>query len=130
MGYGADVVNLVDRSVHHGYVFVHHGIRRLAYGSRRSSRWLIYRFIVIRLAGVPVKKRLVLELAIMLRRSDYAHTADTLEGATVTNQADVPLTVADRIAILNVLEDPPEGLEELRATLLEGHVWRQREGLV
>jgi hypothetical protein len=28
-----------------------------------------------------------------------------------------------------VLDDPPSGLEELRAVLLQEHVWRQRDGL-
>jgi hypothetical protein len=35
----------------------------------------------------------------------------------------------DREAILRVLEDCPEELLELRATLLREHVWRKREGL-
>jgi hypothetical protein len=33
-------------------------------------------------------------------------------------------------AILRVLEECPEEMLELRATLLQEHVWRQREGLV
>jgi hypothetical protein len=33
-------------------------------------------------------------------------------------------------AILRVLEDCPEELAELRATLLQEYVWRRREGLV
>ena len=39
--------------------------------------------------------------------------------------ADIP----DREAILRVLDDCPEELAELRATLLQEHVWRKREGL-
>ena len=35
-----------------------------------------------------------------------------------------------REAILRMLEDCPEELAELRATLLQEHVWRKREGLV
>ena len=35
----------------------------------------------------------------------------------------VPADAVDR------LEDPPEGLAELRAVLLNEHQWRQREGL-
>ena len=35
-----------------------------------------------------------------------------------------------REAILRVLEDCPEELAELRATLLQEHLWRVREGLV
>jgi hypothetical protein len=85
--------------------------------------------VVIKLAGLPVKKRIVLDLATMLRRADYGHTADTLEGATVTDQADIALTVDDRIAILDLLDDPPDGLTELRATLLQEHVGPKRDGL-
>lgn len=33
------------------------------------------------------------------------------------------------IAILAVMDDPPDGLEDLRATLLQEHIWRAREGL-
>ena len=35
---------------------------------------------------------------------------------------------SDREAILRVLEDCPGELAQLRATLLQEHVWRQREG--
>ena len=72
---------------------------------------------MIRLAGSPVEKRLVLELATQLRRADYAHLADTLEGATVANLEDIPLTCEEQTAILSVLDDPRDGLEELRVVL-------------
>ena len=39
------------------------------------------------------------------------------------------LEVADREAILRVLEHGPAEFAELRAVLLEEHVWRQGEGL-
>ena len=39
------------------------------------------------------------------------------------------LDIRDREAILPVLEERPEEMLELRATLLQEHVWRQREGL-
>jgi hypothetical protein len=35
----------------------------------------------------------------------------------------------ERETILLALDEPPSGLEELRAVLLQEHVWRQREGL-
>ncbi len=38
------------------------------------------------------------------------------------------LDVTEQI-ILGQLEDPPDGLAELRAVLLSKHQWRQREGL-
>jgi hypothetical protein len=62
-----------------------------------------------------------------LRRADFAHQADTLEGALVAQQAEVGLTIPDRIAVL--LDDPPKGLAQLRAVLLQEEVWRQREGM-
>ncbi len=40
------------------------------------------------------------------------------------------LTVPEREMILRALADAPAGLEELRATLLVGHEWRKREGLM
>ncbi len=40
------------------------------------------------------------------------------------------LDIPDREAILRVLEECPDELLELRATLLKEHVWRKREGLV
>jgi hypothetical protein len=41
----------------------------------------------------------------------------------------VALDIPDREAILHVLEECPEEMLELRATLLQEHVWRQRECL-
>ena len=41
----------------------------------------------------------------------------------------VALDVRDREAILRVLAECPEELLELRATLLQEHVWRQHKGL-
>ena len=41
----------------------------------------------------------------------------------------VALDVPDREAILRVLEECPDELLELRATLLQERVWLQREGL-
>ena len=45
-------------------------------------------------------------------------------------QTEVTLTHPDRVAILTVLDDPPAGLEELRATLKAEHEARVRDGLV
>ena len=41
----------------------------------------------------------------------------------------IALTIDERAIILASLEDPPEGLAELRAVLLNEFEWRQREGL-
>jgi hypothetical protein len=40
------------------------------------------------------------------------------------------LTIAERETIIRALDDPPTGLEELRAVLLREHVGRVRDGLV
>ena len=45
-------------------------------------------------------------------------------------QTEVTLEHPDRVAILTVLDDPPAGLEELRATLLTEHVAGAQEGRV
>ena len=51
--------------------------------------------------------------------------ADTLEGAVVARLPDVALTISDRVAILRVLDDAPDGaLAQLRAVLLQEHVGR------
>ena len=40
------------------------------------------------------------------------------------------LTIPERELIIRALDDPPSGLEELRAVLLREHVGRVRHGLV
>ncbi len=56
-------------------------------------------------------------------------TAERLERAYDREARIVALDIPDREAILRVLEDCPEELVELRATLLQEHVRRKREGL-
>lgn len=47
--------------------------------------------------------------------------------AAVSHDCDEPaLSLAERAVLLNVLEDPPPGLVELRAVLLNDHQWRKR----
>jgi hypothetical protein len=81
------------------------------------------------LAGIPVADKVVLRLAASLREAELVDTAELLEGAYDREARIVALDVADREAILRVLEDCPEELLELPATLLQEHVWRQRAGL-
>jgi hypothetical protein len=83
----------------------------------------------MRLAGLDITDDCVLHLVTRLRRADFAHQADTLEGALVTGQAEVALTIPERVAIITVLDEPPKGLAQLRAVLLEEQGWRQREGM-
>ena len=55
---------------------------------------------------------------------------DRLRRALDNDTRTLGLEIDEREAILAALEDPPTGLEELRATLLHEHVGRQRDGLV
>jgi len=55
---------------------------------------------------------------------------DRLRRALDNDARTLGLEIDEREAILAALEDPPAGLEELRATLLHEHVGRQRDGLV
>ena len=84
----------------------------------------------IYLSGIPIPARLVLELARRLRDTELVDTAERFEGAYDRQARIVALEVSAREGILRALEDPPAGLEELRAVLLHEHVGRQREGLI
>ena len=81
------------------------------------------------LAGIPVDDRLVLELARRLHAAGFDDAAESLEGAYDGERRVVALTIAEREAILRVLEDCPDELAELRGVLLREHEWRMREGL-
>ena len=81
----------------------------------------------MRLCGLGITDDCVLHLVTRLRRADFAHQADTLEGLWWRSKPG--LTIPDRIAVLTVLDDPPKGLAQLRAVLLQEDVWRQREGM-
>ena len=78
--------------------------------------------------GLDITDDCTLELVNRLRRADLAPQADTLEGALVSGQSEVGLTIPDRVAILTVLDDQPQGLAELRAVVLQEHTWRCAEG--
>jgi hypothetical protein len=58
-----------------------------------------------------------------------AELAERLERALDDEVKVLALTIDDRAVILRALDDPPEELAELRAVLLNEHVWWQREGL-
>ena len=81
------------------------------------------------LAGIPVDDKAVLRPAASLREAELVETAEIFERAYDREARIVALEVTDREAILRVLEECPEEMLELRATLLQEHVWRQREGL-
>ena len=81
------------------------------------------------LAGVPVSEAATTELATMVRSAGADDLADRLAQALAEDVKLLALTVEERIVILAALEDPPDGLAELRAVLLNEFQWRQREGL-
>ena len=81
------------------------------------------------LAGIPVADRAVLLLAASLREAELTFAAERLERAYDREARIIALDIPDREAILRALEDCPEELAELRAMLLQEHVWRKREGL-
>src|SRR5262245_8403541 len=69
------------------------------------------------LAGLHLEAKLVRDLTGRLRYEYYFKAADTLERALVTDADSVALTIRERTAILDVLDDPPIGLEPLRDVL-------------
>lgn len=82
------------------------------------------------IAGVRVREEDVLRLAGLLHDEGYDDTAEALVVALEGEQGIVGLSIQDREAILRALDDPPQGLSELRGVLLAEHEWRVREGLV
>jgi hypothetical protein len=84
----------------------------------------------VRLAGVSVLDENVAALARLLYAAGLEDTGDALLTALDAEQDLVALSVADREAILRMLDDPPIGLAELRGVLLSEHEWRDRDGLV
>ena len=89
-----------------------------------SSEW------VIELAGFEVADELILELAGLLQRAGYDETAERLTYALKWGDELVGLRIADRLAILDVLDDAPEAFADLRGVLTSEHRWRIRHGLV
>jgi hypothetical protein len=82
------------------------------------------------LAGLTVPDRAVLELAGLVRDAGFDDVADKLETAYDRETIVLALTVPDREAIIRALDDPPDGLAELRGVLLAEHEGRMRQGLV
>ena len=82
------------------------------------------------LAGFAVADEHVLDLVDLLRDAGYERTAERLKWAVRYGDELVGLRIADRLAILDVLEDAPEGLADLRGVLTSEHRWRVRHGLV
>jgi hypothetical protein len=77
-------------------------------------------------ARSPARSELVRELA---ARVDEP-TAAVLERALEVETVVLALSIEDRERILRALEECPDSLGDLRAVLLQEHVWRVREGIV
>jgi hypothetical protein len=80
--------------------------------------------------GVSVREENVAALAALLYAAGFEDTGDALLVALDAEQALVALSIADREAILRVLDDPPTGLAELRGVLVADHEGPVRDGLV
>lgn len=81
------------------------------------------------LAGISIADEDVSALAGMLRDAGFDDTAERLEDAIECETTLLALSITDRESILRTLDDPPDGLVELRGVLLRELEWRQREGL-
>jgi len=85
---------------------------------------------MMRLAGIDLTEESLLQLVVRLRRAGLGEQADRIVDALMSMQTQVPLRHPDRVAILTVLDDPPDDLAELRGVLLAEHEGRVRGGLV
>lgn len=77
------------------------------------------------IAGISVRRSAVEALVALLQREYYVQAATTLARALEDDAAAVGLTIRERTAVLDVLDDPPAGLEQLRGVLLAEHTWRR-----
>jgi hypothetical protein len=76
------------------------------------------------LAGVAVDRLAVLDLAERLTRAGYMDTAARLLIADASGDERVGLSVKDREAIIDVLDDPPDTLAKLHGVLVVEHMSR------
>jgi hypothetical protein len=75
-------------------------------------------------AGIHISDQAVAELIVRLRDEYYFKAAETLDRARAQEAAAVGLTIRERTAVLDVLDDPPASLEQLRAVLDAEHASR------
>ena len=85
---------------------------------------------MVELAGFDVADENVLELAGLLSDAGYDETSERLSYALKWGDEVVGLRIADRLAIIDVLDDAPVGLAGLRDVLVTEHRWRVRHGMV
>ena len=81
------------------------------------------------LAGVPVTADSTAELAGIVRAAGADLLADRLEKALADEVKLLALSIGRAGDHPPPARDPPDGLTELRAVLLNEHQWRQRTGL-
>ena len=81
------------------------------------------------LAGIEVEDETVALLARLLHDDYYHHAGDKLERALEGGVAALGLTIAERNAVLDVLDEPPLDLVPLRDVLFNEYVWRVQNGL-
>ena len=81
------------------------------------------------LAGIEVEDETVALLARLLHDDYYHHAGDKLEHALEGRVEALGLTIAERNAILDVLDEPPFDLVPLRDVLFNEYVWRVQNGL-
>ena len=81
------------------------------------------------LAGIEVEDETVALLARLLHDDHYHHAGDTLEHGLEGGVEALGLTIAERNAILDVLDEPPSDLVPLRDVLFNEYVWRVQNGL-
>ena len=79
------------------------------------------------LAGVPVAADSVTELVSIVRTAGADELVDRLERALNDEVKLLGLEIDKQAIILAALDDPPDGLSELRGVLMNEHQWRQRE---
>ena len=78
------------------------------------------------LCGLEIPDRLVLKLAHMV---DDDELEVRLRASHALDIRILGLDVEERETVLLTLQDPPDGLEDLRATLLQERAWLRSEGL-
>lgn len=83
----------------------------------------------MRVCGVDVPASGVAQLSVLLERAGHRGLAQRIGIAVDRGLPTVGIYANEYALILNVLDEPPVGLEELRGGLLREVEWRRREGL-
>jgi len=80
---------------------------------------------MMRLAGIEITEESLLALVVRLRGADLDDQADRIVDALMSMQTEATLTHPDRVALLTVLDEPPDGLAELRRVRHEEQASRE-----